>query len=253
MLTRKQVEDLVSKAIRHYWNSLGVQGKSQGRAKGSADYGRRTEVTGGKQLDGFIDLIVEILVSAGLKRADIFVGRNNSNIPGFYRPTKNWDVVAVAGKDTGRPGLLACVEIKSLGGPSFGNNYNNRVEEALGNSADVWKAYEMKVIPLHPRPFLGYVMLLEDHEGSVCPIKIVSPHFPVDKSFPNTSYEQRMKILCERLIRERVYDATALVMASRQSGGQGKGREPSADLSVYALAAALDAHVNAYLRQRQQK
>lgn len=250
MLTRRQLAQRTAEAVRHYWSVLGIQGKAQGEASGASDYGRRTEVTGGKQLDGFIELVADILVSAGLKPREIFYGRSKSIIPGFYRPTKNWDVVAVATGPNNRSGLLACVEIKSLGGPSFGNNYNNRVEEALGNSADVWKAYEMKVLPLQPRPFLGYVMLLEDHAGSICPVKISSPHFPVERAFPNTSYEQRMKILCERLIRERVYDATSLVMASRETGPDGDYREPSEGLAMFAFASALDAHVGAYLRQK---
>jgi len=37
----------------------------------------------------------------------------------------------------GRP----AIELKSRVG-SFGNNVNNRTEEAIGNAADIWRAYE---------------------------------------------------------------------------------------------------------------
>jgi hypothetical protein len=36
--------------------------------------------------------------------------------------------------------LLAGVEFKSQVG-SFGNNYNNRTEEAIGSATDIWAAY----------------------------------------------------------------------------------------------------------------
>ena len=56
-------------------------------------------------------------------------------LPGFYRPTKKWDLVVI---DQGK--LVAAIELKSQVGPSFGNNFNNRTEEAIGNAVDVWRA-----------------------------------------------------------------------------------------------------------------
>lgn len=250
MLTNDKIIYRTREAVRHYWSARGAQGAAQGGTSGSTDYGRRTEVTGGKQLDGFIELVIDILKEGGLKDTEVFSGRGSSEIPGFFRPTKNWDVVAVAGDGRGKKGLIACVEIKSLGGPSFGNNYNNRVEEALGNSADVWKAYEQKILPLFPRPFLGYLMLLEELDGSLSPVQIKSPHFKADKVFDGASYRDRMAVLCERLIRERVYDSAAFIMASRASGATGSYKEPVESLSVFNLAAALDTHVQAFLAAR---
>ena len=58
-------------------------------------------------------------------------------LPGFYRPTKKWDLVVVR---DGR--LCAAIEMKSQVGPSFGNNFNNRTEEAVGSSVDLWRAYQ---------------------------------------------------------------------------------------------------------------
>ena len=54
-------------------------------------------------------------------------------LPGYYRPTKQWDVV-VWGTD-GAP--LVCIELKSQNGPSYSNNANNRAEEAIGNAYDL--------------------------------------------------------------------------------------------------------------------
>lgn len=193
------------------------------------------------------------MVSCGLKRSEVFAGRAISEIPGYYRPTKNWDVVAVATTGKDARGLVACIEIKSLGGPSFGNNFNNRVEEALGNSADVWKAYEREVLPLFPRPFLGYIMLLEDAQESTSAVKVSEPHFKVDEVFTESSYAQRMRVLCERMIRERVYDAASLVMASRVKGENGKFSEPVELLTLERFAHALCAHVGSFLAQQSKK
>ncbi len=232
-----------------YWSVRGKQKDTQGTATGSRDYGRRTEVTGGKQLDGFIELVRAALLDCGLNDSDIYTGRSKSEIPGYFRPTKNWDVVAVRKGRGGETCLVACVEIKSLGGPSFGNNFNNRVEEALGNATDVWTAYEREILPIDPKPFLGYLMLLEDEIGSQSNVRITSPHFAIDPIFDGSSYSDRMQILCKRLMRERVYDAAALVLASRENGALGEFTEPDEDLTAYRLVAALKPHVEAHLAQ----
>ena len=62
--------------------------------------------------------------------------------------------------------LGAAIEFKSQVGPSFGNNFNNRSEEAIGSATDVWAAYREGAFRPSPRPFLGYLMLLEDCAAS---------------------------------------------------------------------------------------
>jgi len=59
-----------------------------------------------------------------------------TNLPGYFRPTKSWDLVVVSDEQ-----LFASIEFNSHVGPSFGNNFNNRVEEALGSASDLWMAY----------------------------------------------------------------------------------------------------------------
>lgn len=91
--------------------------------------------------------------------AEAFTGRGGTTLPGYFRPTKDWDVVAVAQEN-----LLATIEVKSHAGPSYGNNFNNRIEEALGSATDFWSAYRRGVFRLSSRPFLGYLMLLEEDD-----------------------------------------------------------------------------------------
>lgn len=106
-------------------------------------------------MDGFSRKIAELLVDIGILESDIFQKRV-VELPGFYRQTKEWDiVVAVEGN------LLAAIELKSQIGPSFGNNFNNRTEEALGSALDIWTAYREGAFKSSPAPWLGYLLLLE--------------------------------------------------------------------------------------------
>lgn len=202
-------------------------------------------MTGGAQLDGFLSLVRDLLVESGLREPEVCLGRNATILPGFYRPAKAWDLVAVA---EGR--LVACIEVKSQAGPSYGNNFNNRVEEAIGNAVDFWKAYEEGDFPSLERPFLGYLMLLEDDPASNAPVAVAEPHFKVRDEFRDASYARRYELFCEKLMRERLYDATAFLMSGRDAGRGGKYREPSAELTFKRFAAALMGRGFAFARGR---
>lgn len=139
---------LLANAIAHYWKTLDSQALKQ--TTGSADRGRRAAVTGGKQMDGFCELVARIAEANGMPRASIYT-RAELEIPGFFRPTKQWDMVVV---DRGH--LVGALEFKSQRGPSFGNNFNNRTEEALGNASDLWTAYREGAFGTgRPAPWLG--------------------------------------------------------------------------------------------------
>lgn len=70
--------------------------------------------------------------------------------------------------------LAAAIEFKSQVGPSFGNNFNNRVSEALGNAEDLWTAYrEGRFGDI--RPWIGYLFLLEDAPKSSNPVRVTLP------------------------------------------------------------------------------
>jgi hypothetical protein len=234
----------VTAAVRHYWKTRSRQATRQGARAGRKDAGLRTAVTGGAQLNGFIALIRELLVESGLTGAQVFLGRKETVLPGFYRPTKAWDIVAVADNK-----LVACVEVKSHAGPSYGNNFNNRVEEALGNAVDFWKAYEEGGFVSLDRPFLGYIMLLEDDARSSAPVGVDEPHFAVRAEFRDASYARRYQLLCEKLLRERLYDAAAFLMSARDAVKAGAYREPSAELAFKGFAANLMARGYALTRR----
>ncbi|MBN2352044.1 MAG: hypothetical protein JXD23_05690 [Spirochaetales bacterium] len=131
--SEKEIDALVKAAIKHFWSTRKAQNDKQGENTGKKDHGNRGAVTGGAQLDGFIDLAKKIFSANGVPSSDIF--DKETTLPGFFRPTKDWDLLVIHGTQ-----LVIAIEFKSQVGPSFGNNFNNRIEEALGNATDIWTA-----------------------------------------------------------------------------------------------------------------
>jgi hypothetical protein len=114
-------------AIAQYWATRAGQQQRQ-ITGGRADQGLRSAVTGGAQMDGIIRLFRDIVVEAGIPPECVFF-KKALELPGFFRPTKEWDLLVVKEGQ-----LLLALEAKSQVGPSFGNNFNNRTEEAMGSA-----------------------------------------------------------------------------------------------------------------------
>jgi hypothetical protein len=215
----------VGKAVKHFWTTREYQLKKQ-KGGGRLDKGARGAVTGGAQLDGFVRLTAELLEESGLHNSTIF-RKSLISLPGYFRPTKEWDLLVV------NDGILvASIEFKSQVGPSFGNNFNNRAEEAIGSATDLWAAYREGVFSPSPRPWLGYFMLLEETEKSVSPVSVDEPHFKVLPEYVESSYAKRYEILCMKLVRERLYDAACFLMSDRRTGKQGRFKQPSEELGI---------------------
>jgi hypothetical protein len=222
-------------AIRHFWKTREQQSTRQ--IGDDADRGARSAVTGGKQLDGFIRLVRDQLIAAKVPEACIAIDKR-VELPGWFRAEKKWDLVIVHEGE-----LLAVVEFKSQIGPSFGNNFNNRTEEALGSATDIWAAYREGAFKPSSRPFLGYLMLLEDCDRSRSPVKVVSPHFPVFPEFKRASYRDRYAILIEKLLRDRLYDGACFLVSSPQAARTGDYSEPHPELTFAKFMAPLLARV----------
>jgi len=66
--------------------------------------------------------------------------------------------------------LRVAIEAKSQVGPSFGNNFNNRTEEAMGSALDLWTAFREGAFNGGAQPFIGYFFMLEDCKASTRPV-----------------------------------------------------------------------------------
>ncbi len=206
-------------------------------------------------MDGFLELVTAVATHCGLPAQAVHTRKANVILPGYFRATKNWDVLVIH-----RGRLLAVFEFKSQVG-SFGNNFNNRSEEVIGSAADLWVAHHhgaynppgadepllaYEPAPLlnpdiqrDPRPpFLAWVMLLEESPAALEPVKVSEPHFPVFPEFRGASYAERYRILCERLVERQLYGGAALLLSKPVEGAEnGQFRSLTDATSLRALFA----------------
>lgn len=195
-------------------------------------------------MNGFVQLVRTLLSEVGVADSSISL-RRGVELPGWFRAEKAWDLLVVVEQR-----LVATVEFKSQVGPSFGNNFNNRTEEALGSATDLLAAYREGAFAPSTRPWLGYLMLLEENAGSTRPVRIAEPHFKVFPEFRGTSYAKRYEILLTKLIRERLYDAACLLLTDSDAGPKGQYREPVEELAFARFVESLLSRAMAAVRAR---
>src|SRR5712671_5020554 len=97
MPTRTILSDLpkyTREAVRFYWQTRSKQLEKQRKAGGS-DQGLRSAVTGGAQMNGFIELLTKLVIEAGIDRSHIHY-EQSLELPGYFRPNKRWDFLVVA-------------------------------------------------------------------------------------------------------------------------------------------------------------
>jgi hypothetical protein len=236
-VTPDSVRGATRDATREFWATR-ERSRAKNAAKGAnADRGTRGEATSGKAMDGFARIAVRALIGAGVPPDTIYAGSPTA-VPGYYRAEKRWDVVVV------RDGKLrVAIELKSQVG-SFGNNANNRLEEGLGNITDARKAEEVRNLGGGSPAWFGFLILLEDHEESNSPVRVIESHFPVDTEFRNASYATRYALWCQRVQTAGLHSATAFLTSPR--GSDGSFNEPLHGLSLTRFLIELQRFVRAH-------
>jgi len=232
-------EQKVQEAIKTFWRNREAAKQKQAES-GNTDQGERAGVTSGKNMDGFIALVIDIVRANGLAVAQIHQRRAVLTLPGYFRPTKLWDLLVIH-----KGVLIAAIELKSQVGPSFSNNFNNRAEEAIGTAHDFWTAYREGAFGKQPRPFVGWLMMVEDALKSRSSVREASPHFQVFEEFRGASYLCRYDLLCQKLVQERLYSTAVLITSPRSAAGTGTFSEMSAMTGPKAFVSALAGHVAA--------
>lgn len=229
-------------AVQSFWDVRASQMRKQ-QESGRVDAGTRGAVTGGAQMDRMTALLVDVVEEAGLTGPAIHTN-TSLELPGFYRAEKRWDLLVVSEGE-----LIAALELKSQVGPSFGNNFNNRSEEAIGSATCLWTGYREGRFGRQPRPFLGYLFLLEDCARVHSPVKVKQPHFLVDPEFVDASYAVRYELLCRRLVRERLYDGACFAIATNENPT--RVAHPADDLAFKGFVIGLQERVRSFLRGRE--
>jgi hypothetical protein len=230
-------ETKAREAIKAFWGNRAAAQQKQMEA-GVIDRGERAGVTNGKNLDGFITLILDIVQANGLHAADVHVSRRLVTLPGYFRPTKQWDLLVI---HQGR--LVAAIELKSHVGPSFSNNFNNRTEEAIGTAADFKIAYREGAFGEQLAPFTGWLMVVEDAQESRSPVREATNHFSVFPEFIGASYQQRYEILCRKLMFENFYTAASVITTPRDAIIDGEYAELSDLTGLRTFLSAFASHV----------
>lgn len=234
-------EERVSKAVKSFWNIREKDG-----------------VRSGKTLDAFVELLTWIVHSNGLPHASIVTGRQ-AQLPGFFRPTKSWDIVVM-----NNGVLIAAIELKSIA-DSFGKNANNRNEEVLGSGIDIKEAFEENALEEITRLFTGYIILVEDCPDTLANVNIQMKYFRVMKEFmahpenrseiyvknsngffpsiEGVSYLKRFDLLCKRLMQKHLYTAASVVKSPREAISNGEYSSVSRDTSIEAFLISLASYV----------
>jgi hypothetical protein len=239
----KQFDNILKEAVAFFWSTRNRQSEQQ-VVSGRADQGYRSAVTGGKQMDGIVELLRNLIEMNGIHGTEVYTNKA-LELPGFFRPTKQWDLLVVANNT-----LVAVIELKSQIGPSFGNNFNNRTEEAMGSSLDIWTAYEKGAFGNSSQPWLGYLMLLEDCAKSRSTVGVLEPHFKVFDEFREASYAKRYELFCRKLVMERHYSSACFLMSSKESGQNGVYFEPASDLEIKGFIYSLLGHICSFSASR---
>ncbi len=216
-------------SVRDYWRVRAGQRRSQ-EERGIVDVGSRAETTGGRQMESLTRLVAQVFVDEGFPEESVKT-RKGLDLPGYYRPTKEWDLLVVH-----RGILVAAVELKSIAS-SFGNNMNNRIEEAVGSAEDIRTAYREQLLG-PTKPWLGYFFMISDDEKSRRPTKRKARMpLTVDPVFEGASYQKRAEVFCRRLYLEELYDAACFTVSSKEP--ESEVSQPAPDMTFERFVASI--------------
>lgn len=77
----RDYSNLVEKAVQFFWNTKNRQ------LLDSGDTSNRGAVVGGKQMDGFVQLLKQVAIDAGIPSNAIITDKNY--LPGYFRSSKD--------------------------------------------------------------------------------------------------------------------------------------------------------------------
>lgn len=224
---------LIKAAIKSFWET------KQKQLTASGDSSNRGAVVGGKQLDAFAELLKRLAIEQGVPEKCIYTSQ--AYLPGYFRSSKDWDFLIIAPNKK----LIAAVELKSQIG-SYGNNFNNRTEEAIGSAVDLWTAFRENQFPGQTAPWIGYLTVVGKDEGSTYPVRNNESHYSVLPEFKSASYLDRYRVLCQKLILERHYSMAALVCTSGPDHYEDMSEDTSIERFILSFIGHLIGNINEF-------
>lgn len=239
MIDESELLQDIHAAVEQFWTER-LSAAERQRLRGNSDTGTRGQVTSGRAMDGFANIVKSIALHAGISENDVHVKKSGITLPGYFRPAKRWDVTIYY-----KNSLLAAIELKSHAGKSMGNNFNNRCEEALGSAVDFWHAHDDAFCETNLiRPFVGWLMLVESNAMSTkYHKKLANSLLQLDGSFKYTSYVDRYALFAERLIDTKLYTACCLLTTKANNSSVTGIGYPSARLHPTSFFRSLLTHL----------
>lgn len=189
---------------------------------------------------GFTDLVVDIVCANGLTRAHVLQHDRQVSLPGHFSATQLWDIVVV---NEGR--LIAAVKFDYLPGASLSACASCDCDKVLGRAMELQAAYRRGVFGETRKPFVGYLMLLEDAPASRRPATDASPNFPLSPEFRRASYAERYNILCRKLMADNLYTVAAVILLPSSASKSGTYSELSEPTGLKAFVTTLAGHIAA--------
>jgi len=208
--------------------------EARAHAAARAFWESRGRTAAGDAMGGFYDLIAAVVRANGLADAEL---QRGGALPGYFCPARPWGLLVLHG---GR--LVAALACKAEVGPAF-DGFNALADEAIGAAHDLQGAYRKGVFGQSRRPFVGWLILVEDAPGSRTPVSDTSRHFPVFPAFQGASYQQRYHLLCERLVREQLYSAACVITSPRTAADDGQYTELGELTGLRTFVASLAGHI----------
>jgi hypothetical protein len=203
-------------------------------AEGKSETG--AQARNAKHMQSIAMFVRQMFVDAGLPEADVTV---DSVVPGYYRRSKNWDVVAIH-----KGHLVGVVELKSQAS-SPGNNANNRIEEAIGSAVDAKAVQELTGAFGNLGVWAAWCMTFNRDCESGKPIQLTKrPCFPLnDSAFDNMTYATQYATAIERFIAQKVYDAGWMLITWINSDDTIGYNEPIPTATAATLATHIELRV----------
>lgn len=187
-----------------------------------------------KHMQSLAAFVRQMFLDAGLSEDEV---ATDTVIPGYFRRSKNWDVVAIH-----KGHLVGVVELKSQE-KSPGNNANNRIEEAIGSVVDAKTVQDIGEAFGKLGVWAAWCMTFNRDCEPQRRNGVRSKHFPLDPAFATFSYAGQYGTAIERLISQNLYQAGWMIRTWVNDNGTVDYDEPIPTATAETLATQIEARV----------
>ncbi|MDQ7802681.1 PaeR7I family type II restriction endonuclease [Amycolatopsis sp. A133] len=172
------------------------------------------------------------MVSAGIDRATIHVGRSLPVPRASQNTGRPWDILVL---EEDMP--VAAIDIKTPFG-SIRNNIRNRMNDTVAARANVARAFDQKAVRAL-KPAVGQLFLLEERWDTTDPIRprqtFLSTFAPAG---PPESVQDQFRAFFRRLLNDEMYDAVCFLTSTAPPNVNVREPDPAMGFASFATKIA---------------